>query len=332
MKNILVTGATGFIGSHTIVELLNNGYNVIGLDNLCNSKIEVLDKITQITNKNVAFYKCDLLDSHAIDEIFCNNIDAVIHFAALKAVEESILYPIRYYLNNLSGTLNLLNSMKKFRCKNFIFSSSATVYDKNNTTPYSEHFKKSATNPYGYSKIMLEQILCDICKSDKEFSCIMLRYFNPIGAHKSGLIGDNPKGIPNNLMPYICDVAIGKRKHLNIFGNDYNTIDGTGVRDYVHVSDVAIGHVESLKYLFNNTGNMALNLGTGKGTSVLQLIKSFEKVSGRKINIHFCDRRDGDIDEFYADVRKAKEILGWTSKNTLDEMCRDSWNFIKSKT
>lgn len=331
MKNILVTGASGFIGSHTCVELLNNNYNVIGLDNLYNSEINVINKITQITNKKLKFYECDLLNPECIEKIFHENkIDAVIHFAALKAVGESVSYPLRYYTNNLSGTLNLLNTMEKFKCKKLIFSSSATVYGNNNPIPYLEHFEKSATSPYGYSKVMIEQILSDICKSNQDFSCVMLRYFNPIGAHKSGLIGENPKGTPNNLMPYICDVAIGKREYLNVFGNDYNTIDGTGVRDYIHVIDVAIGHVSSLKYIFENTGEMSLNLGTGKGTSVLQLVKSFEKVSGKKIAIRFCNRRDGDIDEFYADVKKSKEILNWTAKYTIDEMCKDSWNFINS--
>lgn len=331
MKNILVTGVTGFIGSHTCVELLDNDYIVIGLDNLYNSEVNVIDKISKITNKNLKFYECDLLNQKCVEKIFQENkIDAVIHFAALKAVGESVSFPLKYYTNNLSGTLNLLNVMEKFNCKKFIFSSSATVYGKNNPIPYLEHFEKSSTSPYGYSKVMIEQILSDICKSDKEFSSVMLRYFNPIGAHKSGLIGENPKGIPNNLMPYICDVAIGKRGYLNIFGNDYNTIDGTGVRDYIHVNDVAIGHVKSLEYVLRNTGEMALNLGTGKGTSVLQLVKIFEKVSGKKIEIRFCNRREGDIDEFYADVKKSREILNWSAKYSIEEMCRDSWNFITS--
>ena len=332
MKNILVTGVTGFIGSHTSVELLENGYEVIGIDNLCNSEIDVLDNITKITGKSIKFYQGDLLDSEILKKIFDENkIDCVIHFAAFKAVGESVLKPIEYYHNNLGGTLELLNVMKQYGCKKFIFSSSATVYGKDNPIPYLEHFEKSATNPYGYSKVMIEQILCDVCKADKEFGCVMLRYFNPIGAHKSGLIGENPKGIPNNLMPYICDVAIGKREYLSVFGNDYNTIDGTGVRDYVHVVDLAKGHVEAMKYVLDNNGEVAINLGTGTGTSVLQLVDTFEKVSGKKINVKICDRRDGDIDEFYADTKKAKEILNWTSKYGIEDMCRDSWNFIKLK-
>lgn len=332
MKNILVTGVTGFIGSHTTVELIKEGYEVIGIDNLYNSDLHVLDNIKKITGKKIRFYENDLLDSKSLIKIFSENkIHGVMHFAAFKAVGESVLEPIKYYYNNVGGTLELLNVMKKYDCKKIIFSSSATVYGEKNPIPYLEHFEKSATNPYGYSKIMIEQILSDICKSDKNFSCVMLRYFNPIGAHKSGLIGEIPKGIPNNLMPYICDVAIGKREHLNIFGNDYNTIDGTGVRDYVHVVDLSIGHVKAMNYVFENFGDIAINLGTGRGTSVLQLVNAFERVSDKHIKIKICDRREGDIGEFYADTRKAKEVLDWESKYDVEDMCKDSWNFIKSR-
>lgn len=332
MKNILVTGITGFIGSHTAIELIKSGYNVIGVDNLYNSNIETLEKIYKITNKKVKFYEKDLLYFNDINIIFKeNNIDGVIHFAAYKAVGESVIKPLEYYYNNLVGTLNLLKVMKENNCNKFIFSSSATVYGKNNPIPYLEDYPKSATNPYGYTKVMIEQMLEDISKANKEFSCAMLRYFNPIGAHESGLIGENPKGIPNNLMPYICEVAIGKRECLNVFGNDYNTVDGTGVRDYVHVVDLSNGHVKALEYILNTKGIISINLGTGKGTSVLQLINSFEQISGKKIKIKFCERRYGDIDEFYADNKKAKEILGWSPKYTIEDMCRDSWNFIKSK-
>lgn len=332
MKNILVTGITGFIGSHTTVELIKEGYEVIGIDNLCNSDLDVLDNIEKIIGKKIKFYENDLLDPSALTKIFKENkIDGVIHFAAFKAVGESVLKPIKYYHNNIGGTLELLKAMREHGCKKIIFSSSATVYGEKNPIPYLEHFEKSATSPYGYSKIMIEQILSDICKSDKDFSCVMLRYFNPIGAHKSGLIGEKPKGIPNNLMPYICDVAIGKREYLNVFGNDYDTVDGTGVRDYIHVVDLSVGHVKAMNYAFENLGEIAINLGTGKGTSVLQLVDAFEKVSGKNINIKICDRRDGDISEFYADTSKAEDILNWKSKYNVEDMCRDSWNFIRTK-
>lgn len=332
MKNILVTGITGFIGSHTTVELIKEGYEVIGIDNLCNSDLDVLDNIEKIIGKKIKFYENDLLDPSALTKIFKENkIDGVIHFAAFKAVGESVLKPIKYYHNNIGGTLELLKVMREHGCKKIIFSSSATVYGEKNPIPYLEHFEKSATSPYGYSKIMIEQILSDICKSDKDFSCVMLRYFNPIGAHKSGLIGEKPKGIPNNLMPYICDVAIGKREYLNVFGNDYDTVDGTGVRDYIHVVDLSVGHVKAMNYAFENLGEIAINLGTGKGTSVLQLVDAFEKVSGKNINIKICDRRDGDISEFYADTSKAEDILNWKSKYNVEDMCRDSWNFIRTK-
>ncbi len=330
MKNILVAGATGFIGSHTCVELLENGYNVIGIDNFYNSDKGVLDNIEKITGKSIKFYEGDILDYSFLREVFLNNkIHSVIHFAAYKAVGESVSKPLEYYHNNLSGTIELLRVMKEFRVKNFIYSSSATVYGKDNPIPYLEDYKKSSTNPYGYTKVMVERICEDICLSDKDFSAVMLRYFNPIGAHKSYLIGEDPKGIPNNLMPYICDVSIGKREYLNVFGNDYNTVDGTGVRDYIHVVDVARGHVKAFEYALKSKGFIGINLGTGKGTSVLELVHAFEKVSGRKINIKISPRRDGDIGEFYADTKKAKEVLNWEAKYSVEEMCRDSWNYIK---
>lgn len=329
--NVLVTGITGYIGSHTAIELIESGYNVIGIDNLFNSKVEVINKIKIITGKKVKFYEDDLLNESGLDKIFHENkIDVVIHFAGFKAVGESVNKPLEYYSNNLIGTLNLLKFMKKYDCKKIVFSSSATVYGKDNPIPYVENFPKSATSPYGYTKVMIEQILCDISNSNKDFSCVLLRYFNPIGAHSSGLIGEDPNGIPNNLMPYICDVATGKRDSLNIFGNDYNTIDGTGVRDYVHVLDLSKGHVLATKYVLENTGDIAINLGTGKGTSVLEIVKAFEEVSCKKINVNFVDRRFGDIDEFYADTTKAKEVLGFETKYSIKEMCRDSWNFIKN--
>lgn len=332
MEDILVTGVTGFIGSHTCVELLENGYNVIGIDNFYNSDKEVLYNIEKITGKRIKFYEGNILDYALLSRIFSENkINCVIHFAAYKAVGESVNKPIEYYYNNLCGTIEILRCMKEFLCKKFIYSSSATVYGKDNPIPYLEHFKKSATNPYGYTKVMVEQILSDICVSDKDFSCVMLRYFNPIGAHKSYLIGENPKGIPNNLMPYICDVATGKRDFLNVFGNDYNTVDGTGIRDYIHVVDLARGHVLAMEYVLRSKGNIGINLGTGKGTSVLELVDAFERVSGKKININICGRRDGDIDEFYADTTKAKEVLGWEATYGIDEMCRDSFNYINNK-
>ena len=332
MKNIFVTGVTGFIGSHTTVELFKSGYNVIGIDNLFNSNIEILDSIKRIAGRDVKFYRGDLVDINILDKIFAENeIDSVMHFAGFKAVGESVEKPLDYYYNNLVGTLNILKLMKKHNINHFVFSSSATVYDKDNPIPYVENFKKSSTNPYGYSKVMVEQILSDMSKTCKDFSCAMLRYFNPIGAHESGILGENPKGVPNNLMPYICDVAIGKREYLNVFGNDFNTIDGTGVRDYIHIVDLARGHVKALKYIFENKGEISINLGTGKGTSVFQLVKAFEEVSGKKINFKICERRKGDIDEFYADVNKAKEVLNWEAKYSINDMCRDSWNFIKSK-
>lgn len=325
---ILVTGGTGFIGSHTCVELLNKGEEVVIVDNLYNSKIEVLDSIKKITGKECAFCKTDINDEQGLREVFSKySIDAVIHFAGLKAVGESVEKPHFYYSNNISGTLTLLKVMKEFNCKKIVFSSSATVYGNNNEPPFSEDMPTSATNPYGWTKVMQEQILSDIAFADTEMRVVLLRYFNPIGAHPSGLIGENPNGIPNNLVPYICKVAVGKLPCLNVFGNDYNTVDGTGVRDYIHVVDLAKGHIAALEYLKNNKGCLTVNLGTGVGYSVLQVAKSYEKASGREIPVKICPRRAGDIASCYADVTKARETLGWQAEYGIDEMCRDAWKF-----
>lgn len=330
--SILVTGGCGFIGSHTVVELLNSGYEVIIVDNLINSKIEVLDSIKKITGKDVKFYNIDLLDREKLEKVFeeNQNIEAVIHFAALKAVGESVEKPIEYYYNNICGTLVLVDTMRKYNVKKIVFSSSATVYGNPETVPIKEDFPKSATNPYGQTKLMIEQILEDIYISDNNWTVILLRYFNPIGAHESGLIGENPNGIPNNLMPYINKVAIGELECLNVFGNDYNTPDGTGVRDYIHVVDLAKGHIKALERANKVTGVEAYNLGTGKGYSVLEIVKNFENVNGVKINYKITDRRAGDIAECYADPSKAEEILNWKAEKNLEDMCKDSWNFIKN--
>ena len=328
--SILVTGGAGFIGSHTVVELLEENENIIIVDNFINSKPDVLDKIKEITKKDFKFYEVDMLNEEKMDEIFKeNNIEAVIHFAGLKAVGESVEKPIEYYHNNITGTLILLKLMKKYNCKKIIFSSSATVYGTPKEVPIKEDFPLSTTNPYGSTKLMIEQILRDVCVADKEFCAILLRYFNPIGAHKSGLLGENPNGIPNNLMPYINQVALGKLDHLNVFGNDYPTVDGTGVRDYIHVVDLAKGHVKALAKARKITGAEAYNLGTGRGYSVLEIVKAFEDSNNIKVKYEITARRPGDIAECYADPTKAKEELGWTANKTLDEMCKDSWNFTK---
>lgn len=331
MKKILVTGGTGFIGSHTCVELLENGYEVIVMDNLVNSKREALSRIKQITGKDIKFYQTDILDFDGTCNIFEENqIDAVIHFAGLKAVGESVQKPLEYYHNNVSGTLVLLDAMRKYNCKTIVFSSSATVYGMDNPSPYKEEMRTSATNPYGYTKVMIEQILHDMCVSDNEWSVSALRYFNPIGAHKTGLIGEDPNGIPNNLLPYISQVAIGKLEKLNVFGNDYDTPDGTGVRDYIHVCDLARGHVCAVEYALSHKGFEPVNLGTGKGTSVMEVVRAFEKACGKPIKYVIAPRRAGDIGSYYADASRAKEIFGWEAKLTIDEMCEDSWNFIKN--
>ena len=326
--SILVTGGAGFIGSHTVVELLEKGEDIVIVDNFVNSKPEVLEKIKKITEKDFKFYEVDLLDKENLEKVFIENkIEAVIHFAGLKAVGESVEKPIEYYHNNITGTLILLELMKKYNCKKIIFSSSATVYGTPKTVPIKEDFPLSTTNPYGSTKLMIEQILKDVCIADKEFCAILLRYFNPIGAHKSGLLGESPNGIPNNLMPYINQVALGKLDHLNVFGNDYPTVDGTGVRDYIHVVDLAKGHVKALKKAREITGAEAYNLGTGKGYSVLEIVKAFEDANNIKIKYEITARRAGDIAECYADPSKAKKELDWEATKNLEEMCKDSWNF-----
>lgn len=329
--SILVTGGAGFIGSHTAVELLEAGEDIVIVDNFINSKPIVLDKIKEITNKDFKFYEVNILDKEKLEKVFEeNNITEVVHFAGLKAVGESVQKPIEYYHNNITGTLILLELMKKYNCRKIVFSSSATVYGAPKTVPIREDFPLSTTNPYGSTKLMLEQILKDVCVSDKDFSAIILRYFNPIGAHKSGLIGENPNGIPNNLMPYITKVANGELDHLNVFGNDYNTKDGTGVRDYIHVVDLAKGHVKALEKARNTTGAIPYNLGTGNGYSVLDIVNAFEKANNLKVKYEITARRPGDIAECYADPTKAKEELNWVAEKNLGDMCKDAWNFIKS--
>lgn len=334
MKHILVTGGAGFIGSHTCVELLQNDYSVIIVDNFINSSPEVLDSIHRITKKNFAFYQCDLLDEDNLSQVFQeHSIDAVIHFAGLKAVGESVRQPIRYYFNNVSGTLNLLRQMEQHQVNRLVFSSSATVYGENNPIPYREDMPTGqTTNPYGTTKAMIEQILQDQCKCNSQWGVMLLRYFNPIGAHPSGLIGENPNGIPNNLMPYITQVATGKLPYLNVFGNDYSTSDGTGVRDYIHVCDLARGHVKAVESLFDEGGTKIYNLGTGHGSSVLEVVKTFEQQSGVPIPYQFGPRRAGDLAEYYADASKAERELNWRAEYSLADMCRDSWNFIQKQS
>lgn len=332
MKNILVTGGAGYIGSHTVVELQEEGYNVVVVDNLINSSKKAIDRVQKITGKKVKFYQADILDTQALDKIFAKEkFDCVIHFAGLKAVGESVAQPWRYYNNNVAGTLSLLHVMEKYGVKNIIFSSSATVYGTPKTVPITEDCPKGlCTNPYGWTKSMLEQILTDIYTADKTWNVVLLRYFNPIGAHPSGLIGENPKGIPNNLMPYITQVAVGKRTELGVFGNDYDTPDGTGVRDYIHVVDLAKGHVKALKKISENAGLCIYNLGTGKGCSVLELVKNFEKANKVKIPYSIKPRRAGDIATCYSSANKAKKELGWKAEKSIKQMCIDSWNFQKN--
>ena len=330
---ILVTGGIGYIGSHTCVELLNNGYDVIVLDNLSNSKIEVVDKIKTITGKSIRFYEGNMIDKNILEKIFTENkIDAVIDFAAYKAVGESVKKPIEYYTNNVSTVLVLLEVMKKYNCKNIVFSSSATVYGDPEVVPITEECKVGGTtNPYGTSKLFVEQILKDLYKSDNEWNIVILRYFNPIGAHESGLIGEEPNGIPANLMPYISKVASGKLECLSVFGNDYDTPDGTGVRDYIHVVDLAIGHIKAIEKISKDNGLFIYNLGTGIGYSVLDIINAFERVNNVKINYKIAPRRPGDIAACYSDPTKAREELGFVATKTLDDMVRDSWNFENKK-
>lgn len=326
---ILVTGGAGYIGSHTCVELLNAGYDVIVVDNLYNSNEKAIERIETITNKKVKFYKEDILDKEAMNTIFDENkIDAVIHFAGLKAVGESVQKPVEYYTVNIGGTLNLVDVMRKHNVKNIIFSSSATVYGEPAQIPITEECPKgTCTNPYGWTKWMLEQILSDVHTSDPEWNVILLRYFNPIGAHESGLIGEDPKGIPNNLLPYVAQVAIGKLKCVGVFGNDYNTPDGTGVRDYIHVVDLAKGHVKALDKINQKAGLKVYNLGTGKGYSVLDVIKAFSKACGHDIPYEIKPRRAGDIAECYSKCDLAKEELGWSAQYDLDDMCASSWKW-----
>ncbi len=326
---ILVTGGAGYIGSHTVVELQNAGYDVVVLDNLSNASEKALDRVSKITGKPVKFYKADILDRDALNNIFDKEtIESCIHFAGLKAVGESVVKPWEYYENNIAGTLTLVDVMRKNNVKNIIFSSSATVYGDPAQIPITEECPKGqCTNPYGWTKSMLEQVLTDIQKADPEWNVMLLRYFNPIGAHKSGTIGENPNGIPNNLMPYITQVAVGKLKELGVFGNDYDTPDGTGVRDYIHVVDLAKGHVKALKKIEENPGLAIYNLGTGKGYSVLDIVKNFEAATGVKIPYVIKPRRAGDIATCYCDASKAEKELGWKAENGIREMCEDSWRW-----
>jgi len=327
---ILVSGGTGFIGSHTVVELINSGHEVVIFDNLYNSKIEVLDKIKEITGTKPDFYKADMLSKEEMRPMFeKHKFDAVIHFAGLKAVGESVQKPLLYYQNNLTGTMNLCELMAEYGCKRIIFSSSATVYGSPKTVPITEDFPLSTTNPYGTTKLFLERILTDLTVPDPEWSVVLLRYFNPIGAHESGLIGEAPNGIPNNLMPYITQVAIGKLPKLGVFGNDYDTPDGTGVRDYIHVVDLAKGHVNAVDKAVSSKGVNIYNLGTGNGYSVLDIVKAFEAANGVEIPYEIKPRRAGDIATCYANPAKAKEELSWEAKFDLERMCKDSWNFIQ---
>jgi len=328
---IFVTGGTGYIGSHTVVELQNAGYDVIVCDNLSNSSIKSLERVEQITGKKVPFYKADIRDRAAMNEIFeKENIDSVIHFAGLKAVGESVAKPWEYYDNNITGTLTLVDVMRQHGVKNIIFSSSATVYGDPAFIPITEECPKGqCTNPYGWTKSMLEQILSDIQKADPEWNVVLLRYFNPIGAHKSGLIGENPNGIPNNLMPYVTQVAIGKREKLGVFGNDYDTHDGTGVRDYIHVVDLAVGHVKALKKIEEKAGLKIYNLGTGNGYSVLDIVHNFQDATGVKVPYEIQARRPGDIATCYSSADLAAKELGWVAQNGIREMCEDSWRWQK---
>ena len=329
MSTVLVTGGAGFIGSHTSVELLNAGYDIIILDNFVNSKPESLKRIKELTGKDFKFYQADIRDEEAMTKVFAENkIDAVIHFAGLKSVPQSVKEPLNYYDNNIAGTVCLCRVMDKAGCKKLVFSSSATVYGSKNPSPLREDMPTGGTtNPYGTTKYFIEQILQDLCISDSEWGVSILRYFNPIGAHKSGRIGEDPNGIPGNLMPDITQVAIGKLECLNVCGNDYPTPDGTGVRDYIHVVDLALGHIKALDRLLKVKGCEVYNLGTGKGYSVLDVVKAFEKASGIKINYRIAPRRAGDVACCYADATKAKEVLGWQAQYDIDDMCADSWRW-----
>lgn len=329
MAKILITGGAGYIGSHTAVELLKEGYEVVVYDNLSNSSEESIRRVEELTGKTVKFYEGDILDAEFLRTMFeLEKIDAVIHCAALKAVGESVRKPLEYYQNNITGTLTLLNVMREVGVKRIVFSSSATVYGNPAVIPITEDCPKGqCTNPYGWTKSMMEQIMTDLQKSDPEWNVILLRYFNPVGAHKSGRIGEDPKGIPNNLMPYIAQVAVGKLEKLGVFGNDYNTPDGTGVRDYIHVVDLAVGHVKAIQHILTDPGLDVINLGTGTGYSVLDMVKAFSKACGKDIPYEIKARREGDIDMCYADPAKAEKVLGWKAVHTLEEMCEDSWRW-----
>ena len=329
MAKILITGGAGYIGSHTALELLNEGYEVVVYDNLSNSSEESIRRVEELTGKKIKFYEGDILDAEFLKTMFeLENVDAVIHCAALKAVGESVRKPLEYYQNNITGTLTLLGVMREAGVKSIVFSSSATVYGDPAMIPITEECPKGqCTNPYGWTKSMMEQIMRDLQKSDPERYVVLLRYFNPVGAHKSGLIGEDPKGIPNNLMPYISQVAVGKLEKLGVFGNDYNTPDGTGVRDYIHVVDLALGHVKAIDYILKNPGLDVINLGTGTGYSVLDMVKAFSKACGRDLPYEIKPRREGDIDMCYADPTKAEKVLGWKATHTLEEMCEDSWRW-----
>ncbi|HWQ83832.1 MAG TPA: UDP-glucose 4-epimerase GalE [Anaerolineales bacterium] len=326
--NILVTGGAGYIGSHTCVELLQAGYEVIVVDNLSNSKEEALRRVQEITGRTITFYRVDLLDKPGLEAVFsAHQIDSVIHFAGLKAVGESVSIPLRYYQNNITGTLNLCQIMQQYAVKKLVFSSSATVYGETNPSPLREDYPLSATNPYGRSKLMIEEILRDLHRSDPEWDIALLRYFNPVGAHSSGRIGEDPNGIPNNLLPYITQVAVGRLEQLAVFGNDYPTPDGTGVRDYIHVVDLAIGHLKALEKLAARPGAVAYNLGTGHGYSVLDVVNAFSKACGRPIPYRVTARRPGDVAVSVADPTRATQELGWQAQLDLDDMCTDSWRW-----
>ena len=332
MSTILLAGGAGYIGSHTAVELLNSGYDVVIADCHFNSKPEVYNRIKKITGKTVKAYNIDVCDLQSLYKVFSENkIDAVVHFAGFKAVGESVEKPLMYYENNIDSTFALIKAMKEYGCSSMVFSSSATVYGMNHKAPFVETMQTGpCTNPYGWTKLMNEEILKDFCRADKNLSVALLRYFNPIGAHESGLIGEDPKGIPNNLMPYIAQVAVGKRDHLSIFGNDYDTPDGTGVRDYIHVVDLAKAHVLAIDYAMNHKGAEAFNIGTGVGYSVLDMVNAFEKANNIKVPYAIVDRRPGDIATCYADSTKAFNVLGWKAEKNLEDMCRDTWNWQKN--
>lgn len=325
---ILVTGGAGYIGSHTCVELLNGGYDVIVADNLSNSSLSAITRIKEIAGRDFPFYEIDVCHEAALEQVFTDHaVDGVIHFAGLKAVGESVAMPIEYYQNNLSSTLTLCRVMKKYGVSRFIFSSSATVYRSDNPMPLTEDAATGCTNPYGWTKYMCEQILRDVANTSPDWSVVLLRYFNPIGAHESGKIGEDPSGIPNNLMPYISQTAIGRREMLSIYGNDYDTADGTGVRDYIHVVSLARGHMEALKFCFTHSGVEIFNLGTGQGTSVLQMVEAFQRINNVKIPYKITDRRPGDVAVCYADPSKAERVLGWRADKSLDDMCADVWRW-----